>query len=109
MYFRNILNPFPHTTHLQQTTSKTSRQKQGTCNSINKGKSTEKSLKIVAKGEIACFEQFLLFSQCFQKSSAADASKCVYRWERVEMSTYYFKFSVKEIMFLLVFHSTVLL
>ena len=24
---------------------------------------------IVGKGEIACYEQFLLFSQCFQKQS----------------------------------------
>ena len=38
---------------------------------------------IVAEGEIARFEQFLILSQCFQKSSAADASKCVYMWERV--------------------------
>ena len=29
---------------------------------------------IAAKGEIACFEQFPLLPQCFQKSSAADAS-----------------------------------
>ena len=26
----------------------------------------------VGKGEIACYEQFLLFSQCFQKSCDAD-------------------------------------
>ena len=32
---------------------------------------------IVAKGEIA------LLSRCFQKLSAADVSKCVYKWERV--------------------------
>ena len=30
---------------------------------------------IVAKRETARVEQFLLLSQCFQKSSAADASK----------------------------------
>ena len=30
---------------------------------------------IVARGEIARFEQFLLFPQCCQKTSAADASK----------------------------------
>ena len=30
---------------------------------------------IVGKGEIACFEQFLLFPQCFQKLSVVDASK----------------------------------
>ena len=41
----------------------------------------------MAKGEIARFEQFLILSRCFQKSSAADASTCVYRWERVKMNT----------------------
>ena len=30
---------------------------------------------IVAKGEIALYEQFLLFPQCFQKLSVVDASK----------------------------------
>ena len=28
---------------------------------------------IVGKGEIACYEQFLLFPQCFQKLSVVDA------------------------------------
>ena len=46
-------------------------------------KSLKKVEKIMAKGEIARFEQFLLLSQCFQKSSAVDASKCMYRLERV--------------------------
>ena len=32
---------------------------------------------IVSKGEIARFEQFLLLSQSFQKSSAAEASESV--------------------------------
>ena len=32
---------------------------------------------IVGKGEIARYEQFLLFLQCFQKLSVVDASKCV--------------------------------
>ena len=31
--------------------------------------------KIVGKGEIACYKQFLLFSQYFQKLSVVDASK----------------------------------
>ena len=31
--------------------------------------------KIVGKGEIAHYEQFLLFPQCFQKISSVDASK----------------------------------
>ena len=38
---------------------------------------------IVAKEEIARFEQFLLLQLCFQKSSAADASESVYMRERV--------------------------
>ena len=41
--------------------------------------------KHCGKGEIACFEQFLLLSQCFQKSSTAEASESVYRWERVKL------------------------
>ena len=38
---------------------------------------------IVAKGVIACFEQFLLLSQCFQKSSASEAVESIYMWEIV--------------------------
>ena len=38
---------------------------------------------IVAKGEIARFEQLLFLSKCFQKSSAAGTSESVYMWERV--------------------------
>ena len=37
---------------------------------------------IVAKGEIARFEQFLLLSECFQKSSASESSESVYKSER---------------------------
>ena len=40
----------------------------------------------MAKEEIACFEQFLLLSQCFQKSSAAKVSKNVCIRERVQIS-----------------------
>ena len=38
---------------------------------------------IVAKGEIAHYEQFLLLPQWFQKLSASDKSECVYKCERV--------------------------
>ena len=31
--------------------------------------------KTLRKGEIACYEQFLLFPQCFQKLSVVDASE----------------------------------
>ena len=33
------------------------------------------------KGEIACYEQFLLFPQCFQKACFPGASKGVIVWE----------------------------
>ena len=33
------------------------------------------------KGEIACYKQFLLFPQCFQKACFPGASKCVIVWE----------------------------
>ena len=39
---------------------------------------------IVAKGEIAHYEQFLLLPQGCQNSSAADASESVCMWERVK-------------------------
>ena len=35
---------------------------------------------IVEKGDIAHFEQFLLLSQYFQKSSAVDASESFFMW-----------------------------
>ena len=37
----------------------------------------------VGKGEIACYEQFLLFPQCFQKACFPGVSKGVIVWERV--------------------------
>ena len=43
---------------------------------------------IVAKEEIAHYEQILLLSQCFQKSSAAKASESVCMLERVKHQAY---------------------
>ena len=77
------VNPFPPTTNLQQTPLKTNHAKTWKI-SINESIITEKNVEnIVAKGEIAHPEQFLLLSQWFQKSSAADPSECVNKWERV--------------------------
>ena len=39
----------------------------------------------VGKGEIARYEQFLLFPQCFQKACFPGASKGVIVWEWVKM------------------------
>ena len=38
----------------------------------------------VGKGEIACYEQFLFFPQCFQKVCFPGASKGVIVWEWVK-------------------------
>ena len=40
----------------------------------------------VGKGEIACYEQSLLFPQCFQKACFPGASKSVIVWEWVNIS-----------------------
>ena len=42
----------------------------------------------VGKGEIARYEQFLLFPQCFQKASFPGASKGVIVWEWVKQKKY---------------------
>ena len=62
-----MLNPFPHTTILQQTTLNVF------CQNIENlhnwmDNLWQKVENIVAKGEIARFVQFLLLSLCFQKS-----------------------------------------
>ena len=38
----------------------------------------------VGKGEIACYKQFLLFPQCFQKACFPEVSKGVIVWEWVK-------------------------
>ena len=44
----------------------------------------------VGKGEIARYEQFLLFPQCFQKACFPGASKGVIVWEWVNLSFHCF-------------------
>ena len=72
---------FPPTTNLKQTSLKLSRQKHRNHSKCryNHWKKVE---NIMAIEETACFEQFLLLSVCFQKSSAAEASKSVYMREK---------------------------
>ena len=46
------------------------------------GKKLSKQVEnTVGKGEIACYKQFLLFPQCFQKARFPGASKGVLVWE----------------------------
>ena len=44
----------------------------------------------VGKGEIALYEQFLLFPQCFQKACLQGVSKGVVVWEWVKVTQTYF-------------------
>ena len=62
-----IFNPFQHTTNQTLNTSHQKHEKY----LFMKFYLPTKVENIVAKGEIAHFEQFLLLSQCFQESSAA--------------------------------------
>ena len=43
---------------------------------------------IVAKEEIAAYEQFLLLPQCFRKSSAEDVSQFIFMIKRVNSCNY---------------------
>ena len=65
------VNPFPN-----DTISDLSKQKEFADNNFKFGKNGRKLSKrvenTVGKGEIAHYEQFLLFPQCFQKTSTAD-------------------------------------
>ena len=49
----------------------------------NGSKLSKRVENTVGKGEIAHFEQFLLFPQCFQQACFSGASKSVIVWEWV--------------------------
>ena len=49
----------------------------------NGGQLSKQVENTVGKGEIAGYEQFLLFPQCFQKARLPEASKGVIVWEWV--------------------------
>ena len=44
----------------------------------------------MGKGEIACYEQFLLFPQCFQETCTEDMQKQGLVWERVKQHFLWF-------------------
>ena len=50
----------------------------------NGRKLSKRAENTVGKGEIAHYEQFLLFPQCFQKACFPGVSKGVIVWERVK-------------------------
>ena len=58
----------------------------------NETKLSKQVENIVGKGEIARYEQFLLFPQCFQKACFPEASKGVIVWEWGKMLPNLFEF-----------------
>ena len=50
-----------------------------------KKSTADKYEHIVAKGKFAHGEQLILLPQCFLKLSAADASKCICKLEKVKL------------------------
>ena len=58
----------------------------------NSRKFSKRIENTVGKGEIARYEQFLLFPQCFQKSCFPGASKGVIVWEWVNQYSIQYSF-----------------
>ena len=77
-----FINPFPHTKILQQTLNIFCQNIENLYNRMDN--LWLKVENIVAKGEIARFEQFLLLSLCFQKAVCSNSSESVYMRERVK-------------------------
>ena len=59
----------------------------------NGRKSFKRVENTVGKGEITCYEQFLLFPQCFQKNCMVDTSKSGLVWESVNANNRCYKLS----------------
>ena len=71
LLFWQCFNPFPNDKFWNRPNSK----KLQTTFDENDRKFSKWVENTVWKGEIACYEQFLLFSQCFQKTCSADTLK----------------------------------
>ena len=85
MWFQNGLT-------LSQTTNFTLFQTERVCRrqsffDENGRKLSKRVENTVGKGEIARYEQFLLFPQCIQKTSSADIKNPGLVWERIENIT----------------------
>ena len=75
-------------THYQTTNFRLSKLKEFADDNFNFDENERKISKQVentgGKGEIACYEQFLLFPQCFQKACFPEVSKGFIVWEWVK-------------------------
>ena len=78
--YRTTLNPLPDDKFLDS-----SKLREFADNNFkfdkNGRKLSERVENTVGKGEIACYDQFLFFPQCFQKACFPGASKGVIVWE----------------------------
>ena len=61
----------------------------------NTGKFSKRVENTLGKGEIACYEQFLLFPQCFRKACFPGSSKGVIVWEWVNGTVHWPTHSVE--------------
>ena len=77
-------NPFPHDTILEQTNSKAFADDKLNVTELIIS-TFDRVENIVGKGEIARYEQFLLFPQRFQTASFPEASKGVVLWKWVKL------------------------
>ena len=75
-----LINPFPDDKILDRSKLKLSAGNSFTFDE-NSRKFSKRVENTVGKGEIACYEQFLLFPQCFQQARFPEASKGVIVWE----------------------------
>ena len=66
---------------------------------------SKKVEKTVGKGEIARYEQFLLFPQCFQKTCTTDTLKPGLVWERYNGDAFFL--THRQSCFLLLFHKSI--
>ena len=76
----SILNPLPEDKILDWSKLKQSADDNSEFD-VNSRKFSKPVENTVGKGEIACYEQFLLFPQCFQKACFPGASIGVIVWE----------------------------
>ena len=81
----SILNPLPEDKILAWSKLKQSADDNFELD-VNSRKFSKPVENTVGKGEIACYEQFLLFPQCFQKACFPRASIGVIVWEWVNAS-----------------------
>ena len=82
MIFNHLSQPFPKQHILDSSNLKEFAD--GNFGFAENGRKFSKTTEnTVGKGEIACYEQFLLFPWCFPKTCPADTSKPGLVWERV--------------------------